>query len=89
MRFHVTRKHIKEGRSLVNGSACPVALAIKEKINGCVEVTNFGYLYLSPERLVPNEDRIALPLPEAVQDFVNQYDNDNPVTPFTFELPID
>lgn len=76
MTIHVTEDDIKKGQR-DNPSCCPVAKALRRYKPG-MTVGRIG-LYQS--------DGTMHPMPDAVETFVDCFDNGKPVQPFTFELP--
>lgn len=78
MTISVTQQHIDRGEAL-SCSRCPIALAISDcflasctVLHHSVCITDLGYYSL------PNE----------CNDFITAFDNNQPVSPFTFELEL-
>lgn len=75
MKVTVTQNHITDGKPGMFGS-CPIALAIKDIATGYVSVSTHSAVY----------DSHVWSLPVEAQDFVNAFDNNWPVQPFSFDL---
>ncbi len=83
MKITVTKRHIKKGLRGVP-DRCPIALALKEKIHqkvtvGCREI------YYRFQSKPSNRFRSAF-LPLSAAQFVDDFDLDHKVKPFTFEV---
>lgn len=76
----VTRKHIAAGKPS-HACECPIALALKDKGFSSVEVWRHGWY---PE---PSTGGCAM-LSKKALDFVDLFDNERPVKPATFRLPL-
>lgn len=86
MTISVTQQHIDHG---VQGSACncPIANAITEAL----DLSHYIYAVVTGEqlRLVARFARVTqYYLPKEAREFIKHYDNNQPVTPFTFELEL-
>lgn len=86
MRIEVTQEDIDRGVRC-DGNACAVAVAIGRAIGTGVDAPWFGYIDVSEDEIVIGGDRFDVP--RAVADFVGQFDRQEYVGPFAFELPID
>lgn len=76
MKIKVTKEHIDKG---VKGSwdCCPIALAIKEQLNiESIEVN---------DELISTQER-DYRTPLSCVNFMEKFDEGDPVTPFEFEL---
>jgi hypothetical protein len=80
MTIQVTQEDI-EGGVPRDGCLCPIARSIKRALKtGLVEVdTDRVQLYADAR----------VPLPDKAQVFISLFDDDRPVEPFEFELPIE
>lgn len=74
----VTETHIKRGKR-VHSTFCPVALALKPHLKG----KSFGVMYESV-RIGSHPVEEYFPLSKKVQKFIQKFDNNLPVKPFTF-----
>ncbi len=77
MTIHVTQAHIDAG-AREDCRECPVALAIHEATGCTCEVLPWT-IYT---------DRGKFKLPRAVFEFIEAFDNKQPVQPFSFEVDI-
>ena len=78
MKIEVTQEHIDQGiiNSLVN---CPIALAIKSKGFNC----RLDQLYI----YIDLKDKIIyIQTPKFVANFIKDFDDGRPVSPFSFEI---
>ena len=77
MNIKVTQEHIDKG---IRGKCrlCPIALAIKDEIGKIVMVNVFDV----------DIDGQVIRLPTTAFDFVQRFDADLKVSPFTFELEL-
>ncbi len=81
LNVNVTAKDIENG-IYANGYACPIALALKRKIDTLVRVD-------SKSVLVKTHDAWeSIPLPELARWFIARFDHGHPVKPFKFRLDI-
>jgi len=78
-KFSVTQEHIDSGEP-ANASVCPIALAIREKLN-----LNSVKVFPSSVRL---DSHPSYPLPRSAQRFIVRFDQGYPVKPFNFVLEI-
>lgn len=76
----VTKREIKQGSS--NWDTCPVALAIKKRIDGEVLVSGHFASLLKGKRWA------SFPLPRKVKDFISKFDGGKKVKPFSFNLNV-
>jgi len=84
MKITVSLEHIQDGSRFCLNS-CPVALALKSATGKTWQAT---HVELS---LIDEENFYALkgsPTPAEVQAFMQDFDRNLPVAPFTFELEI-
>lgn len=77
--IHVTQDHIDSGLP-AEPCYCPVALALEEQLGG-VWFVDRGYLYKSSGSIFVNTPGIVL-------NFIDRFDEDLPVEPFSFELDL-
>ena len=87
MRIQVTQKHIDEGERC-DCIRCPVALAINECLpRGLYSVLNVWTAQIL-HRGKPMMS-VVCDLPARVESVTSDFDSGRPVSPFSFELPID
>ncbi len=80
MKVEVTQTHIKNGRRYITDK-CPIALALCDAgLHGVAVETD----YVEADEL---EELVALP--DEAREFVNAYDNHDPVKPFIFDLAVE
>jgi hypothetical protein len=80
MRFYVTKNDIKRGHPFTC-ALCPVALSIQRRLSLSVHQVSVGILTASIKRKV-------FQLPSIARNFIAAFDRGQPVSPFTFTLPI-
>lgn len=78
------QRHIDAGKKC-DSRGCPVALATKEVL-GSADVGVVPTCYIRDGELGSGSQRYA-DVPDAVNDFIYQFDRGEHVAPFTFELP--
>ena len=82
MRINVTHAHINQGRRH-NCRACPIALALSDLYgDGAADV---GLCHIE---VWTDWGMQSCLLPEIARTFIRDFDQANPVAPFTFDLPI-
>jgi hypothetical protein len=80
MTIQVTAEHIRKG-SICSSASCPIALAISAALlTPCSVLHHSVSLYGDYQRHVN--------LPQSCADFINAFDTERPVSPFTFELEL-
>lgn len=79
MKIKVRREHIQRGVRL-HACVCPVALAMHDA--GLID-PHAGPFTLS---WLSCGDRVRVPAPDGVRDFISRYDGQKPVEPFKFKL---
>lgn len=94
MLIEVTQEHIDKGERS-NALSCPVALAVREALDAKKEnevAVSFRWItHLKEYRgwrtlFQKTQDWISYPSPKKVQEFITDFDNGEPVAPFSFEL---
>lgn len=80
MKITVTQEHIEDGKA-EDELACPIALALRQQTNEDLAVFSFDAFRSGVSK--------SIPLPKIASDFINAFDYDKPVEPFTFDLPIE
>lgn len=85
MTINVTQKHIDQGE-MVSADCCPIALAVKEKVNIQIYDVYVGNHYVRVQGLGFRE----IAMPEEAKRFVRSFDNNFGVgaKPFSFELDL-
>lgn len=83
----VTKEHIKKGRQAWKKGArrfesCPIHCAVRKIFD------ERFYIYIDTIRFDDDLLSHGIPLPEDAKQFINDFDNDRPVKPFTFYLPM-
>lgn len=79
MKISVEQKHINQGEQ-EHCERCPIALAIFDSVEAC---------FVSVESFFVHIDSESFDLPDNAIDFIESYDDGEPVSPFEFELPIE
>ncbi len=79
MRIEVTAEDIEKGEPR-SSCSCPVTLAIRRAT--MIDFVMTGYLRINIGHC------IKLFSPDAVKKFISAFDNDEPVKPFEFDLPV-
>lgn len=84
MTIHVTQEDIDKG---TRGSflACPIARAVKRQVGVRWAEVSDDHIRVADTALSGNVTRFRTP-PEAA-DFINDFDSEEEVEPFSFELP--
>ena len=83
MKIEVTQKDIDKGLKLTC-YYCPIALAFKRKVKSeircsvAVKTKKVHYFY--------GKSWVSYDLPKEATKFIQRFDNDEPVKPFTFEI---
>lgn len=84
MKIQVTQTDIDNGIP-VNSCLCPIALAIARQTTlQNVEVDSYGHR----RAFIDVGDSKAFPLPDICVGFMEKFDNEQKVKPFSFELDI-
>ena len=81
--IHITAGHIRHGEQS-SCTECPIALAIHDTFPGLYDLAVSGeQIWIQPEYDGPSYE---IPAPDAVHEFVWDYDDGEPVHPFAFDL---
>jgi hypothetical protein len=92
MLIEVTQEHIDRALQRVDVDTydkcyeCPVALALKDRFQ--VKYIFAGYSYLQIGRFPEDNIYYTLAVPQDVSLWESNFDNGNPVQPFSFELDL-
>jgi hypothetical protein len=84
MKIDVTQKHINRGFRKTCGQ-CPVALALAEAFSA-------NWSHAGPSTLSVRRNRLRTldwDTPVVARDFMLRFDSGAPVSPFSFDLPIE
>jgi hypothetical protein len=81
--IEVTQEDIEKGQRK-DGCNCPIAKAIKRAIPGCCVSVATRWVVLS----INGEFCGDSFLPEKALKFIADFDNFNPISPFTFQLEV-
>lgn len=90
--FSVTQEHINEGEAK-HCKHCPIALAVRKTISPFVDSSVGGYDIIINYRRVFVEgiaylNSHSIKLPDIAFKFIQHFDNQLPVEPFSFEVQI-
>lgn len=84
MLIQVTQEDIDNG-IIGSGHSCPIALAVKR-------ATGYGYVSVSVQGVVygehPDGKVFSIEADENIEKFVLYFDEEIPVEPFSFEIPV-
>ncbi len=82
----ITEEDIKLGE-VGSGRCCPIARCMKREGFPDVYVTETA-IYPDCKTLVPMNDCVEVALPHEAQEFVENFDNEQPVVPLAFEVEL-